>query len=398
MNILFVNNIPFNPKLGGIERVTDLLAKALAKCYHHNVYYLITEDYDVKNDSYEYPAYIYKLPLVIEQEQKKFVAQLVKNLSIDVIINQRGQSAAMHKLINGLGAKIISVLHSHPSAFIKYEMSRTLATDLTSLAGKCKHLIKILSYPLYCYIRKLRYTKFLSKQYLRILEDSSAVVLLSKKYNSEFERIINRGISISNYNIFGIPNPNTFEGINPYSNFKDNIILYVGRLSKVEKNPIRLLQIWKKIHADYQSWRLVFVGEGDAMDDMKKFVKRKRLPRVSFEGSQAEVLSYYVRASFVCLTSNFEGWGMALTEGMQCGCIPFSFNSYGAAGDIIDDGVNGCLIKPFDLNEYAARLKELMDNKELREKMSLAACEKVELFNVNNVALIWDSLIKSVVK
>lgn len=397
MNILFVNNVPFHPQYGGIERVTDLLTKALIRCCHHNVYYLIIEDYDVKYDMYEYPAPLYKLPSVVGFEQnRKFVAQLVKTLSINVIINQRGQSATIHKLICGLDAKIISVLHSHPSAFIKYEMSRSLVTDLTSLAGKCKHLIKILSYPLYCYIRKHRYTKFLSKQYLRILEESSALVLLSNKYKSEFEYIVNR--NISNYNILGIPNPNTFEGISSYSNYKDNIILYVGRLSTFEKAPVRLLQVWEKIHFDHQSWRLVFVGEGDAMDDMKKFVKRKRLPRVSFEGSQAEVIDYYKRASFICLTSNFEGWGMALTEGMQCGCIPFSFNSYGAASDIIDDGVNGCLIKPFDLNEYAARLKELMNNKELRMKMSLAACEKVELFNVNNVALIWDSLIKSVVK
>ena len=397
MNILFVNNVPFNPQYGGIERVTDLLAKCLMQDFHYNVYYLICEECVEKYLSYDFPAPIYYLPSDSNIEEKqKFLSQLVNRLSIDVIINQRGQSYNIHKIVSQSGAKIISVLHNQPTAWIKHEMFRTLATDLSSPLGWYKHLLKILFYPLYYYIRKVRFTTFLAGQFTRILEESASVVLLSDKFRSELKEIVKT--DISNYNIKGIPNPNTFEIINSYENCKDNSILYVGRLSKFEKNPIRLLQIWEKIHAEHQSWKVVFVGEGDAMEDMKKFVKRKRLPRVFFEGSQVDVLSYYKRASFICLTSNFEGWGMVLTEGMQCGCIPFSFNSYGAASDIIDDGVNGCLINPFDLNEYAARLKELMDDKELRMKMSRAACEKVERFNVNNVALIWDSLIKSVVE
>ena len=40
---------------------------------------------------------------------------------------------------------------------------------------------------------------------------------------------------------------------------------------------------------------------------------------------------------------------MTLTEGMSFGCIPFTFDNYGAASEIIDDGVNGCFIPSFDL-------------------------------------------------
>ena len=39
MNILFVNDSPFNPIVGGLERVTDVLAKEM-KERGHNVYYL----------------------------------------------------------------------------------------------------------------------------------------------------------------------------------------------------------------------------------------------------------------------------------------------------------------------------------------------------------------------
>ena len=150
MNILFVNNVPFNPQYGGIERVTDLLAKCLIRDFQYNIYYLICEECVEKYLSYDFPAPIYCLSSQSNIEEKqKFLSQLVTNLSIDVIINQRGQSYNIHKIVSQSGAKIISVLHSQPTAWIKHEMFRTLATDLSSPLGWYKHLLKILFYPLY---------------------------------------------------------------------------------------------------------------------------------------------------------------------------------------------------------------------------------------------------------
>ena len=86
---------------------------------------------------------------------------------------------------------------------------------------------------------------------------------------------------------------------------------------------------------------------------------------------------------------------MALTEGMQHGCIPFTFNNYGAAYDIIDDGVNGCLIPAFDLKKYACTLSELISNDIKRKNMSKAAIEKVKLFSVENVVDRWEEIFKN---
>ena len=86
---------------------------------------------------------------------------------------------------------------------------------------------------------------------------------------------------------------------------------------------------------------------------------------------------------------------MVLTEGMQYGCIPITFNNYGAASDIIDDNINGCLIPAFDLEQYAARLSELMSNDNKRIEMSKAAIEKVKLFSVENTANKWEKLFQS---
>ena len=86
---------------------------------------------------------------------------------------------------------------------------------------------------------------------------------------------------------------------------------------------------------------------------------------------------------------------MALTEGAQYGCLPFTFDNYGAAFDIIDDDINGCLIPAYDIKKYASRLSELMLDNDRRLKMAKAASEKVKQFSVENVTDKWEELFKS---
>ena len=86
---------------------------------------------------------------------------------------------------------------------------------------------------------------------------------------------------------------------------------------------------------------------------------------------------------------------MVITEGMQYGCIPITFDSYGAAREIIDDGVNGCLVPSFRIKEYANRLEELMDDEEKRVSMAMNAQKKVKAFSAEIVADQWEKLLGS---
>ena len=173
---------------------------------------------------------------------------------------------------------------------------------------------------------------------------------------------------------------------------KDNIILYVGRLCHNQKKPERMLKVWERIFGNHQDWKMVFVGDGDALDNMKLYAQKKRIERVEFAGKRDNVEDYYAKASFICLTSDFEGWGMTLTEGMSFGCVPFTFNNYGAASEIIDDDVNGCLIPAYDLKLYAQRLSELIVNESKRLMMMRASMEKVRKFSVERVVDRWENL------
>ena len=157
------------------------------------------------------------------------------------------------------------------------------------------------------------------------------------------------------------------------------------------------MKIWEKLYRKFADWKLVLVGDGPDRDRIVEYIERWGIKNVFLEGSKSNVVDYYRKASFICLTSFYEGWGMSLTEGMAYGCIPFTFNNYGAASDIIDDGINGCLIKAYNVNEYASRLSELMSNEARREKYSYAAIDKVKSFSIEFVLPKWEALIAELV-
>lgn len=394
MNILFLNNIPFNPEYGGIERVTDILTKALIERYNHKVYYL---SFDAeKAGNYEYPAPLFCITSYSDYDTcRKYIAELVERYSIDIIINQRGQVPEICRMINNQKAKIINALHSQPTAWYKADLLRILGYTPVTIKEKVKYLIKVFLYPFLYYKKKQNRFKIYCQQYKYMFDTSDVVVLLSDRFKQELNLFVD-GV-IESPKVYGIPNPNTFL-IRPDSASldKEKIILYVGRLDRTEKAPLRLLQIWQRLYNRYKDWSLQIVGDGPDKQRMQEYALRHNLDRVFFEGAHSDVSEFYNRASFICLTSNFEGWGMALTEGMQHGCIPFTYNNYGAASDIIEDGVSGCLIKPSSLRNYAQRLSELMDDDDLRRKMSHEARKKVREFDTETVAMRWDRLFHTI--
>ena len=399
MNILFFNDVPFNPSYGGIERVTDTITKGLlllGKGY--NVYYLFYKVYDRSLLEYNFPAQILEMPYehgFYNPKNLDYYFRIINEYDIDIVVNQRGgYNWANNAMLLTNTSKVISVVHSKVDFVICQSIMMHKVNNKGGIIRKIKWAIKNI-----CPFLLEKYVKFkllndLQNHYNELLHISDAVVLLSKKDVESLKSYVD--IS-SKALVCSIPNPNTFTLSDANYSIKKNVILYVGRLDSIEKAPIRMLQIWRKLYRRHEEWELVIVGNGDDHDNMVSYVKKYNLPRVSFEGCRKNVEDYYKSASIVCLTSNYEGWGMSLTEGMTYGCVPVTFNNYGAAYDIIDDGINGCIIKAYDLTEYALRLSELMSDKNKLIEMGKHAHEKVNNFSIENVVGQWHTLFNKLV-
>ena len=138
---------------------------------------------------------------------------------------------------------------------------------------------------------------------------------------------------------------------------KEKMILFCGRLENWSKRVDRLLRIWSTIQHQLTDWRLVIVGNGPADEMLREMAKELKLERISFEGRKRDVAHYYRKASTVCLTSETEGWPLALTEAQAQGCIGVAFGATSGIKEILSPhGECGFIVPRFNERAYADTL------------------------------------------
>ncbi len=115
--------------------------------------------------------------------------------------------------------------------------------------------------------------------------------------------------------------------------------------------------------------------------------KPKDIPREIFHRLPPleKIREIYSRSLVWFLGSYSEGFGLPVLEAMACGCAVVS-TSCGGPQDIIKDGENGFLVKVGDVKQIVNRVKELLDDGELRQRFVRNSKETLKKFS-------WESSI-----
>ncbi len=91
-------------------------------------------------------------------------------------------------------------------------------------------------------------------------------------------------------------------------------------------------------------------------------------------------------------TSLFEPFGLVIPEAMSCGLPVVSYDvPYGPAS-IISDGVNGFLINKRNINEFANRVCQLIEDEELRFRIGQAAIKSAQCYRADLIMSKWKEL------
>lgn len=226
--------------------------------------------------------------------------------------------------------------------------------------------------------------KFIKKYYLNL----DKLVLLTKKDKEKYEKI---GIKKCTY----IYNPLSFTSERKAKVINHNII-FVGRLVWEQKGLDYLIRIMDIIINKYnqKKWNFIIVGDGKDKDKMKEKINKLKLDNnVKFIGNTNNVKEYYLESSICINTSRWEGFGLVITEAMECGVPVVAFENDGP-NEIIVNGLNGYIIPKFNIDEFANKLYILMNNIELRKKMSKKSIIYMEKFKLKKIFYTWDKLIK----
>ena len=382
MNIVFAYPTGLNPQKGGVERITDIIAKILLK-RGYTIFYL---NWKREQDNYEYPVPVIDLPSsnLEDPNNLEVYNRFLKENRIDVIINQHGLYEGTYFLsqVKVQNVKIISVLHSDPFGYYNHLFADLMTLRDSSIKEKVKRVARFF---LYRKVKKIIH-RSLVNHYTFIQEHPQYVCLLSESYKERLEEYCDLP---DNYFI-SIPNPNTYENIEIIPQ-KEPILLFVGRLDNRSKKLFTLIDIWYRLCKLYPQWKLIIVGDGPDKDVLIN--KAKDISNIEFKGYQ-DPREYYEKASIFCMTSIFEGFPMCLTEAMQFGCVPIAFDSFSAVYDIIKPGETGELVKSFDKKEYVGKLIHLIDEETYRKKLSKNAFQYVKRYDIANILPKWIELIE----
>lgn len=382
MNILFFTEEEVHPNIGGIERVTSILANAFIVNYKANVYSMflrpILNSPDIFSEHKQWDGTV------------DDICSFINNNKIDVFICQR-QIESISLLAQAIERSdhiclFVNVLHCTPGYELtewRYLLYRMFHGDKLS---RCKSLAKLLSYPFYRSYSKLKVRKIMHCNY----SYSDTFILLSQSYKELYSEVYN----IKNkQKCISINNPLSYSEYysdEEYSK-KEHILIIVCRLEERSKRVSLLLKIWKKIQKKKGDWKLYIIGDGPNRKDYETMIYTQRIQDVSMLGF-VDPFSYYKKASLFALTSANEGWPMALTEAMQCGVVPVVMDSFLSVHDIIKHGENGLLVRDRDINAFATSLLHLINNQKERVELAKNAVQAMKRFSPDVIAGQWMKL------
>lgn len=375
--------------VGGVQRVTAVIAGALSKDYdvtivtfdgpdkkdlsmyqlgdYHLHYQFIsypgvspTKNKLCKAYSYLYRKILPKCGLTsglyahssFPKERRKALAKVLMEEQFDVVIGVHAflaiRLATIKKELRG--TKAIGWIHNSFDALLR-EGSPYLGTEL-----------------------KYHYGRQLQK-----LDD---VVVLYQQDAEMYQQTFG-------FKPTSIYNPLTLKP-GPRSDGQQKRFLAVGRFSPKHKGFDLLIQAFALFAKKNQAWQLDIVGDGAEKELLTKMIINNKLEnRIKLHPFTNEIQKFYSSASIYVLSSRWEGMPLVLVEAMSHG-LPIIASDIPTCQEVLGDF--GLFFKNGDLQELAQRLEDATHLD--WQKKSDEAITIAQRFDINQIAGQWKQLIE----
>lgn len=150
----------------------------------------------------------------------------------------------------------------------------------------------------------------------------------------------------------------------------------MGKLEE-DKGIYDLIKVGEKIITKNRNVKFVICGNGE-IKKVRFIVDEKGISQYfDILGWITEKKKYFEESDIYILISYFEGMPVSVLEAASYG-LPIIATSVGAIPEVVQDGLNGYLVSPGDVEEIAKKLLELIYDKNLRRLMGM------ESYNIAN--------------
>jgi glycosyltransferase involved in cell wall biosynthesis len=173
----------------------------------------------------------------------------------------------------------------------------------------------------------------------------------------------------------------------------DFIVGHVGALDESHKGQTRIVEAAAVLAETHPGMRFVIVGSGP--DASRLAASTRGLSAVSLEGQVDNVGDYLAAFDVFVFPSNHEGLGSILLDALYFG-LPIVASRVGGIPDIVEEGVNGHLVSPGDVDGLREALAGLSAAPELVDRISRANREKSAGYSADVMADRYEAVYRSV--
>ncbi len=175
-------------------------------------------------------------------------------------------------------------------------------------------------------------------------------------------------------------------------------IVVAGRIVPVKQHHL-LLKTLPALIKQFPNLAVVMVGAGPLLEEMKKMSQELGLAKnVHWEGFRINMHDYIRDSDLMVIPSAAEGFGLVVLEAWHHAKPVVAFD-VPAINEVIDDGINGILVQPFDESKLLATLAELIASPEDMRKMGGAGQSKQrEQYRVNKMVDLTLDQMKTITK
>lgn len=339
--------------IGGIEKITSILANEFS---NKNSVFILT--YESANQmAYKLDEKVKIFSLVRKESKFKNLLLLKKILNknrIDYLIIQDKNYGYFSYLNFNKFFKTKIIFCDHSS--FKYYFYNNIKNEVE---------------------RRKKYTKH-----------ADAVVVLTSDNVSLYKKIF----KYSESKVYKIPNFLDFDRKDNQYNSSSKIITAVGRLHKQKRFDL-LIKAFEKVTKEYPDWSLEIYGDGEEKDKLLVLIQNLNLEqRVFLKGNYKSMDEAYLNKSFLCASSEFEGFGIMILEALNYNLPVVTFDCLSGPSDMVDDNYNGYLVKPLDVDDFSQKIIQLISSEEHRIMFSKNSQKKAANFSKAAVIRKWYDL------
>lgn len=358
----------YKPTIGGVEKVMEELA--IRQVRDGNEVHVFCSDFD-KNKTVELKeevidgVHVHRCKLAFKISQSGLIIPSLYKKLVEI-----------HKQVN------FDIVHSHVFGHLHFVQAAKFSRNYKVPHVHTTHCPFTDSYRSFAgrmavYLSYNLFSKRAMKEAGRIIAITPWEIEFIKGYGGTEKQIrtITNGVPKEFFNKIENNDFKQLHGI------PGKMVLFLGRLN-VTKGPEQFVEIAKKILKNRDDTTFVVRGPDEGMrEKVKELIgDEKRIILLSETRDRNELIKTYQAADVFVMPSFREGMPLTLMESFACG-LPVVASPVNGIPFELKDKVNGFLVNYGNNEEFAKRIEELLDNPELRAKISNTNLEKAKNYD-----------------